>query len=555
MIILNTKLPRVFVSMIKRLLFLGGKSLIFSLLFTSQLFAKNPKLKSNYNLISYDISVKVQPEIKSIEGANTIQISALNSLNMIELDLFPQIKVSAVSYLGSNIRFVRDSNSFIVHFPSTIKKNDTIAFTIFFSGKPIIAQKAPWDGGFVWGKDSSGFDWVGLACEGVGPSCWLPCKDVWNDEPERMKMKLIVPKGLVGVSNGRFLGSKNRLDGYAEFDWQVLSPINQYNISINIGNYEHIEDIYVNAKNERLSLDYYVLPQNVSKAKTHFQQVKRMLQTFEFYFGPYPFYQDGYKLVETPYWGMEHQSCVAYGNNYINNNYGFDFIIIHESGHEWFANSITASDKADMWIHEGFTTYSEALYVEKQYGKFRAVQYLKTQRENIKNNKPIIGQRGVNFNRPDNDNYYKGTWILHTMRSILDNDTLWFNTLKDLNKEFYHKIVNSKQIENYFIRRTGYNFRPFFDQYLYHAAIPVIEYYIVQKNGLNELHYHLKTDVNSLELPAKVTLTKGGFDYLSFERKWKIYDLPYSDENEFKLDEGNFLIGMKKYNPKESDKK
>lgn len=536
--------------MINTLIFQKAKYLFIILLVSNQLLGKNPKLKDNYNLISYHISIKVQPELKSLEGSNTVTFAAISNLNKLELDLFPQMKVSAVSYCGKNISFTRDSNSFNIQFPKTIKANDTATFIVFFSGKPIVAQKAPWDGGFVCSKDSSGFDWVGLACEGIGSACWLPCKNQWNDEPESVSMKLIVPKGLIGVSNGKFIGSKNRLDGFTEFDWQVISPINEYNISINIGNYEHIEDIYINAKNERLTLDYYVLAQNVSKAKTHFQQVKRMLASFESLFGPYPFYTDGYKLVETPYWGMEHQSCVAYGNNYLNNNFGFDFIIIHESGHEWFGNSITASDKGYMWIHEGFTTYSEALYVEKQFGKLRAIQYLNTQKGNIKNMKRLIGPIGVNYNRHDNDNYYKGTWMLHTMRNILDNDTLWFNTLKELNKVFYHKIVTSKQIEDFIIKRTAYDFRPFFNQYLYHQNIPIIEYYIIEKNGLNELHYRLKADVSALQIPVKVTLTKGQFEFLNFEMRWKIYDLPYSDENEFRLDESNFLVGLKKITPK-----
>jgi aminopeptidase N len=280
----------------------------------------------------------------------------------------------------------------------------------------------------------------------------------------------------------------------------------------------------------------------VAKAKVHFQQVKRMLQSFEKVFGPYPFYEDGYKLVETPYWGMEHQSCVAYGNNYQNNKFGFDFIIVHESGHEWFANSITAADKADMWIHEGFTTYSECLYVEKQLGLPRAVNYIVGQKGNIKNNTPLIGPRGVNYNRTDNDLYYKGAWMLHTMRNVLDNDTLWFSTLKDLNEKFYHQIVSSKDIENFFIARTQYNFKPFFEQYLYHKKIPVIEYYLVQKDGLNELHYRLNADVKNLVLPVKVTLSKGKMDFLSFSRKWKIYDLPYSEEKDFLVDDKHFLV-------------
>jgi aminopeptidase N len=271
-----------------------------------------------------------------------------------------------------------------------------------------------------------------------------------------------------------------------------------------------------------------------------------MLKTFEGYFGKYPFYQDGYKLVETPYWGMEHQSCVAYGNNYENNRFGFDFIIVHESGHEWFGNSITAYDKADMWIHEGFTTYSEALFVEKQYGKARSVQYLLGQKGNIKNATAMVGKPFANMKHPDNDIYYKGAWMLHTMRSILDNDTLWFNTLKDLNRKFYHKIVKGTEVENFISARTNYDFKPLFNQYLRHAELPVFEYFIVNKNGLNELYYHINANVKTLRLPIKVALSKGNFDFVMAEKKWQVYDLPYISVDDFKVDEQHFLINVKK---------
>jgi len=528
--------------------FISVYLLLFIPFGSSQLIAKTPKLRNNYDVLSYAVTLKVQPDKKFIEGANKITICALKNLRAIELDLFPQMQISAINGETQNLAFTRDSATFQIHFLEKVNMGDTLSFVVNFAGKPVIAKNAPWDGGFVWAKDSNNNSWVGLACEGIGPSCWLPCKDEWNDEALHCTVKLIVPNGLTGVSNGKLIGKKIRMDGFTEFDWQVLSPINSYNISVNVGDYAHIEDVYVNEKGGQLSLDYYVLKDNIAEAKTHFQQVKRMLQSFEKYFGPYPFYADGYKLVETPYWGMEHQSCVAYGNNYQNNKFGFDFIIVHESGHEWFANSITANDKADMWIHEGFTTYSEMLYVEKQYGAARATQYIAGQKNNIKNVLPMIGPRGVNFNRADNDLYYKGAWILHTMRGILDNDSLWFNTLKDLNKKFYHQIVSSKQVEDFFCQRTAYNFKPFFEQYLYMAQLPVLEYYIVEKNDLNELHYRLNANVKSLKLPVKVTLSKGAFDFLTFTKKWQIIDLPFSNPADFKIDEKHFLVEPRKVN-------
>lgn len=510
----------------------------------SSVQAKENRFKSAYDVLSYQIELKVIPSSQEIIGSNQIKIKALKSLKIIELDLFENYQISSVLCANERLNLQRFKRSFRVELKTALKKNDSIVFTVYYSGKPPVAKNAPWDGGFVWSKDDNGKPWIGLACEGLGAASWLPCKDQWDDEPNTVSMLLKVPRGLIGVSNGRLQAKRSYPDGYDGFEWLVKSPINHYNITINVGDYKHWEDHYVSANGKILDLNYYVLEKNLPEAKTHFQQVKRMLKAFEFYFGPYPFYQDGYKLVETPYWGMEHQSCVAYGNNYKNNKFGFDFIIIHESGHEWFANNITAKDKADMWIHEGFTTYSEALYVEHQFAFPRAVQYLLEQKDKIKNESPLIGPRGVNYNRPDNDNYYKGTWILHTLRNCLDNDTLWFNTLRDMNAVFRHQTVTSKQIEEYISVRTKTNWKPFFDQYLRTKDLPVLEYYLVKKDGLNELHYRLKSSVKNLKLPVKVTLAKDKYEFLVFEKKWKIIDLPYSDVELFKVDEGKFLIKL-----------
>lgn len=519
----------------------------YFVLLVVDLQAKESKLQLDYDVLHYQIELKVLPASKEIIGSNLFTIRALKGFKTISFNLSAQFAISSVIYNGQLLLLTRINNECIIVFPKKIKKADTISFTVHYSGKPIAAQNAPWDGGFVWQLDAQQKPWVGMACEGIGASSWLPCKDQWEDEPTGMRMLLKVPKGLVGVSNGRLKSKKTYTDGFDGFEWEVVAPINHYNISVNIANYQHWEDHFVSANGKLLTLNYYVLEKNLNQAKTHFQQVKRMLKAFEFYFGPYPFYADGYKLVETPYWGMEHQSCVAYGNDYKNNKFGFDFIIVHESGHEWFANSITAKDKADMWIHEGFTTYSEALYVEHQFGKLRAVQYLLEQKGKIKNELPIIGPRGINYNRPDNDNYYKGTWILHTLRNIIDNDSLWFNTLKDLNEKFYHQTITSKQVESFISDRTKTQLSPFFEQYLRHKEIPTIEYYLVKKNGLNELHYRLKSSVGNLKLPVKVTLSKEKFDFLVFEKKWKIIDLPYSDLSLFKIDEGNSLVNVVRY--------
>ncbi|MDP3927508.1 MAG: M1 family metallopeptidase [Bacteroidota bacterium] len=520
-------------------------ALVFLFLFASSLQAKNNKLKDVYDVLYYQIDLKIEPASKEIIGSNQFKICATKPFKQLAFDLLASLKISSISHQNQLLSFNRKGNEVVVDFPQMMRKGDTLFFTVNYSGKPPVAQNAPWDGGFVWEKDEQGKPWVGLACEGLGASSWLPCKDQWEDEPNGMSMHLKVPRGLIGVSNGRLKSKKSYPDGTDGFLWEVTAPINHYNITVNVGDYKHWEDHFVSANGKILDLNYYVLEKNLEQAKTHFQQVKRMLKAFEFYFGQYPFYTDGYKLVETPYWGMEHQSCVAYGNNYKNNKFGFDFIIIHESGHEWFANSITAKDKADMWIHEGFTTYSEALYVENQFGNMRAVQYLLEQKEKIKNELPIIGPRGVNYNRKDNDNYYKGTWILHSLRNILDNDTLWFNTLRDLNAKFFHQTVTSKQVEDFISVRTKTDLKPFFDQYLRKKELPQIEYFLVKKNGLNELHYRLNASVKNLKLPVKVTLSRDKYDYLVFEKRWKVIDLPYADIELFKVDEGSSLVKVK----------
>jgi aminopeptidase N len=300
--------------------------LSFFYLFINVLQAKENKLQSVYDVLHYQIELKILPDNQEIIGSNQFKIRALKGFKSISFNLFRQFTISSVIYDKKVLPLSRSNNDCIIIFPETIKKGDTLSFTVHYSGKPTVAKNAPWDGGFVWQKDSNQKPWVGLACEGLGAASWLPCKDQWDDEPNSVNINLRVPKGLVGVSNGRLLRRKSYPDGTDGFEWEVSSPINHYNITVNVGDFKHWEDHYVSANGKILSLNYYVLEYNLAQAKTHFQQVKRMLKAFEFYFGAYPFYQDGYKLVETPYWGMEHQSCVAYGNNYKNNKYGFDFI-------------------------------------------------------------------------------------------------------------------------------------------------------------------------------------------------------------------------------------
>lgn len=478
---------------------------------TDSLHGSDNRYTTCYNVLKYDIRIRVFPEEKVIRGANTISAIATGkeTVETIQLDLFSVIKIDSVLFEKKKISFTRDSNIFLVHLPEKLLPGQRFEVKVFFNGTPPEAKHAPWDGGFVWTKDAKGNPWVGLACEGMGASCWLPCKDHLNDEPdEGMEMRLIVPEESVGVSNGKLIAQKSMPDKTMQYHWKVTYPINPYNISINIGNYTHLSDNYTGA-NGKLNLDYYVLAYNADTAQKHFAQVSGMLTCFETYFGPYPFWNDGYKLVETPYWGMEHQSCVAYGNNYKNNTWGFDFIIIHESGHEYFGNSLSMTDAAEMWIHESFTTYSETVYMECLYGKEKAFEYLSAQRKNIKNLEPMIGPYGVYYHgRSDNDIYYKGALVLQTLRETLNNDSLFFRFLKHLTGENARKNITTREIINQCNAITHRKWDTFFNQYLYNYTIPVFEYKVQHSGDKWQIHYRLRSEVEGINLPMRITIGK-----------------------------------------------
>lgn len=461
---------------------LGVLALLGTLLANFQVRADDAQLgklgfyRTCYDVKHYEIRVNVHPISKSIDGSNTISTQLQAVTSMLQIDYVPSMFIDDILLNdGQKLKFARKKRAVLIQLPKVYEKGEYIKFTVKFHGKPEVAKKAPWQGGFVWSKDNEGNDWVGLACESKGASIWLPCKDHWSDEPDSLDMYLGVPRGLTGVSNGKFISTKY-IDSFVTFHWKTSNTINHYNISINIGMYAHITDKF-NGEAGLLKKDYYILKYNSQKAIRHFKGVDTMLRAFEHFFGPYPFYEDTYKLVETPYWGMEHQSCVAYGNNYRYNDYGFDFIIVHESGHEWFANSITADDPADMWIHESFTTYSEALYLEYSRNYDYAVSYLKMQRKNIVSKKPIQGTRNIDYHdRPDNDIYYKGSWMLHTLRNHLQNDSLWFVTLRNFSNRFRHCITNTTSVARYFENSLGMDSGSvFFKQYIYGKSIPTLK--------------------------------------------------------------------------------
>lgn len=505
------------------------------------------KERAWWDLKYYHLDIKVNPADKTISGSNTIRYKVLNSYNRMQIDLQEPLKISKVTQDGKELKYQRDGNVFYFDLVAPQNVNEIKELTVFYDGKPKIAVNPPWDGGITWSKDKNGKPFIASSCQGLGASVWWPNKDHMYDEVDDMLISVNVPKNLTDVSNGRLQSVTDMKDGTKTFNWYVSNPINNYGVNINIGDYVSFSEVFKGEKGD-LDCDYYVLRDNLEKATIHFQDVPRMLKSFEHWFGPYPFYKDSYKLVEAPYLGMEHQSSVTYGNGFKNGYLGrdlsgtgwglkFDFIIIHESGHEWFANNITYKDIADMWIHESFTNYSESLFVEYYYGKDAGAEYVRGTRKGIKNDQPIIGQYNVN-NEGSSDMYPKGGNMLHTLRQILNNDEKWRTILRGLNSTFYHQTVTTKQIEDYLSQQIGIDLKPFFDQYLRDIRIPTFEY----KVQGNNLEYRWTNCVPGFNMPVKVSVN-GKEQWIKPQAEWT--NLPQKS-NFLKLEVYNdFYVNVK----------
>lgn len=504
-------------------------------------------LRSSYDINYYHLDIKLDIENKKISGSNLFRFTAVQDLNQLQFDLFENLNIEKVSYQGKEIKFKREFNAVFINFPESIKKGTKAEFTVFYNGNPTIARNPPWDGGFTFSADQNGKPWVSVSCQGFGASSWWPNKDHQSDEVDSMLISIAVPKGLMNVSNGRLVSIKDKEDNFTQYNWFVSYPINNYNVSLNVADYVHFNDSY-QGENGNLTLDYYVLRENLDKAKKQFgENVKPMFGVFENWFGPYPFYRDGYKLIETPYLGMEHQTAVAYGNKYLNGYRGrdlsgtglglkWDYIIIHETGHEWFGNNITTKDIADMWIHEGFTMYSEALYVESREGKAAGAKYIAGIRSNITNNKPIIGIYNVNH-EGSGDMYYKGANLIHMTRILLDDDKKWRELLRGMNKEFGLKTTTTEEVVSYINKITGKNLSKIYDQYLRYAQIPVLEY----KQVGNQVSYRWQADVENFDMP--IPIKRGNkMEWIKPEKEWKKLTL----NSEFSPDVLNFYIKLKK---------
>lgn len=500
------------------------------------------RIERAYDVLKYHLQVRVDPEERYISGFNTITFQAGEELPVMQIDLFENMQIDSIIHQEKELQYDRKYDAVFIEFEEPLKKLEKDSVRVYYSGHPIIAKNAPWDGGFVFEKDKDGNPWIGVAVQGTGASLWYPNKDHQSDEPEEVLIEAAVPNGLMNVSNGRFVGKEDLGDGYTRWSWKVTNPINNYNVVLNIGNYVHFDDSY-----RDLDLDYYVLPYNLEKAKEQFAEVIPMMDCFYEKFGEYPFVEDGFKMVETPYLGMEHQSVVAYGNEYKNGYLGndlsgtgiglrFDFIIIHESGHEWFGNSITAEDIADMWIHEGFTAYSEAVYTECRWGKEDALEYLKGTRRAIGNNAPIIGDYGVN-SEGSGDMYYKGSNLLNNIRSIYNDDELWWNTLKDYTETYKHQIITTETTENFFDRATDVDLKPVFDQYLRHSKLPELQF---KKDG-NRISYRWQTDVADFNMPVDIFI-EGEETRLRPTDEWQKLPREIKHEDQIEINDLEFYV-------------
>lgn len=503
-----------------------------------------------YDVKSYDLQLHVDTLTRAINGSNRIAFEVVNDFTTLQIDLFSNMEIARITSGGNELTFRREYNAVFVDMPVVQKHGEQSAITVYFHGKPIIAKNPPWDGGFSWTRDEKGKQWIAVSCQGIGASLWWPCKDDLSDEPDSMNIHCNVANGLRCVANGKEEPATIGTDGTTTYHWSISYPINNYNVSINIGDYVQVHDNYTAADGDTLSLDYYVLSYNMQKAVKQFAQVKPMLACYEKYLGKYPFWRDGYALVETPYLGMEHQGAIAYGNKFKTGYAGmdrsgmklkFDYIIIHETGHEWWGNSVSARDLADMWIHESFCTYSEAIYVECMHDYDTAMTYVNALRTTVANKQPIIGTYGIN-REGHSDMYVKGMLFLNTMRHVVNNDDLWWSMIKNMSDTtFKMSGVDYTEVVKFFNEKSGLNLSPVFEQYVKYPAIPRFQYKLKKKGDAYELSYRWMAEVKDFEMPLDVFVA-GKKQRLQPTMKWKKEILSMSGEGEFKVNEREFYV-------------
>jgi len=506
-----------------------------------------------FDVTFYELNIRVNPELQTIMGSNKIHFKVDSSFTRMQIDLDQNLNIDKIIYEdGKELSFQREFAAVFINMSEKLLLGSAHMIEVFYSGKPVEARRPPWNGGLTWGTDKEGNPWIVVTCQGDGASLWWPNKDHQSDEPDSMGISITVPPKLENISNGRLRKKTILPDGWTRFDWFVSYPINNYCVTLNIGKYAHFLDYYISGS-DTLTLDYYVMPENEKKARAQFQQVKGMMESFEHYFGLYPFSRDGFKLIECPHTGMEHQSAVAYGNNYRNGYRGktsanvglkFDFIIIHEGAHEWWGNSVTSNDLADMWIHESFGAYAEALYVEYFYGYPEALKYINGKKQGVKNDRPIIGPYHVNTSG-SGDMYNKGQLILNTLRNVFANDSLWFSVLRGLHESFKYQSIDGKDVFDYINKKTGRDYNYFFNQYLKRAELPELSISLKRKEGQTTAIYKWNSEVENFKMPIKVTTSTEKYDFIYPTTTSQSLSLGSLVPEDFKIAEDLFFIDLK----------
>ncbi|MBS4063699.1 MAG: M1 family metallopeptidase [Chitinophagaceae bacterium] len=516
----------------------------------------------------YDLQVKPDFTNFTVSGTNTIYFKIVKSpAAQMQIDLQEPLVIDSAWLNDVPVSFFRDGNAWFIELPkrkmpkslpsNQYKSGPLQQLKLVYHGVPKPALNAPWDGGVVWKKDDKGNPWINVACQGLGASVWWPCKDHQSDEPDSTQISITAPDTLMNISNGRLRATSASVNGFKTWTWFVSKPINIYNITMNIGKYAHFSDTLM-GENGKLDLDYYVMEYNLEKAKKQFEVVKPMLRAFEHWFGPYPFYEDGYKLVESHHLGMEHQSAVAYGNKFQNGYRGrdlsgsgwglkWDFIIVHETGHEWFGNNISTKDVADMWVHEGFTNYSETLFTDYVYGTDAGNAYSQGIRRNIRNDKPIIGKYNVN-NEGSGDMYYKASNMIHMIRQIIGDKSTFRLLLRDMNEKYRYKTVTGTEIEDFISKRTGFNLSKVFDQYLRTTQIPTLEYYLETTSGMQTLYYRWTNCIKGFNMPVSLPGNSNGkYGLMLATEEWQRMRTNFKEGEDLeKLMDKNFYVNYKK---------
>ncbi len=503
-----------------------------------------------YDVTFYELDIEVDERKQAIAGSVAIHFRVVEDFTRLQIDLFDNMVIDRILHQGAPLPYVREHNAVFVQFPAPQVAGTTGSIEVVYHGQPLAAQNAPWDGGFVWAKDSRGRPWTAVACEGTGASLWWPNKDHLSDEPDSMRISLTVDKAQMAIANGNLRSVEQRGDK-TQYNWFVGYPIDNYNVTVNIGRYAAFDDRYFSpADGDTLELDYYVMDYNLDVARKHFKQVQPMLACYEQYLGKYPFWNDGFAMVETPYLGMEHQGAIAYGNRFMRGYLGgmiprdmdWDYIIIHEAGHEYYGNSIGCADMAEMWIQESFTTYLESVYVECTMGYPDAVRYLAGQRAFIANKEPIIGPIGVNFDHwAHSDHYFKGAWMLHTLRHAIADDTLWWDIFKGFYQQHQQTRITTADFVTYVNSRTGRSWDAFFRQYLSFPSIPTLEYKLTPKGKNLQVAYRWKADVPGFDMPIQVG-KKGKLMTLSPTTEWQETTVFQATPDEFMVAKDLFLV-------------